>query len=343
MMKDFGGPLNGGMPLYKYLGNRALSAIENKVLGLNLTEFHSGYRAYNVHALKQIELDKMTDDFHFDTEIIIKLRHQNFRIKEVPIPTFYGDEVCHVNGMRYAKDVLRALYRYTATVRSVRAYPEYQEYFVPYPVKQSLYSSHYYASRLAGTGHRILDVNRGDGTFGAQLKRAGNTVTGLGAGPDLEHGLGAVSASGETFERVLVLDTIEHLRDPSRLLEDCRRLLAERGRLIVSVPNVANITVRFALSFGRFPYSDRGILDWSHLRFFTKRSLRRLLTKHGYRIAEEHHTIMPLERIIPLKATSPVLRFGSHLLRMLIALAPGLFAYEIVVAAEHDASRQGNS
>src|SRR5581483_10936512 len=88
MMKDFGGPLRGGMPFYKYLGNRLLTAFENRALGLNLTEFHSGYRAYDLHALAEIKLDNLTNDFHFDTEIIIKLHHQNFRIVEVPIPTF---------------------------------------------------------------------------------------------------------------------------------------------------------------------------------------------------------------------------------------------------------------
>src|SRR5580704_12522307 len=102
MMKDYGGPLKGGMPLYKYAGNRILSIFENRSLGLHLTEFHSGYRAYNLHALRNIDFTHMTDDFHFDTEIIIKLQHQHYSIKEVPIPTYYGSEICYVNGMKYA-------------------------------------------------------------------------------------------------------------------------------------------------------------------------------------------------------------------------------------------------
>ncbi len=179
MMLDFGGPLKGGMPFYKYVGNKVLTRLENKALGLNLSEFHSGYRAYNLQALKQIRLDNMTDDFHFDTEIIIKLQHQNFRIKEVPIPTFYGDEVCHVSGMRYAKDVLRAVYRYTSTARAVRCYPEYEEYFVPYAIKRSLYSSDFYAFRLVGKDQRVLEIGCGDGAFGAELVQAGNRVTGV--------------------------------------------------------------------------------------------------------------------------------------------------------------------
>ena len=77
MMKDYGGPLKGGMPLYKYVGNRILTVFENRSLGLHLTEFHSGYRAYNLHALRKIDFTHMTNDFHFDTEIIIKLQHQH--------------------------------------------------------------------------------------------------------------------------------------------------------------------------------------------------------------------------------------------------------------------------
>ena len=63
-----------------------------------LSEFHSGYRVYSVNALRQIPFDRNTNDFHFDTEIIIQLLRARLRIKELPIPTYYGDEICHVNG-----------------------------------------------------------------------------------------------------------------------------------------------------------------------------------------------------------------------------------------------------
>jgi hypothetical protein len=74
-------------------------------------------------------MSRMTDDFHFDTEIIIKLNHQGFRLKEVPIPTFYGNEICYVRGLKYAFDVVRAVQRYRSTVRSDRRFPEFDEYF----------------------------------------------------------------------------------------------------------------------------------------------------------------------------------------------------------------------
>jgi len=129
MMSQYGGALRGGMPLYKYVGNRILSSVENRALGMNLTEFHSGYRAYSLAALRNIDMSAMTDDFHFDTEIIIKLHHQNYRIEEVPIPTYYGDEICYVNGLKYAADVVRAVRRYNATIRAQKRYPEFAEYW----------------------------------------------------------------------------------------------------------------------------------------------------------------------------------------------------------------------
>ncbi len=349
MMKDFGGPLKGGMPLYKYVGNHLLTAFENRTLGLKLTEFHSGYRAYNVHALARINFDKMTDDFHFDTEIIIKLHHQNFRILEVPIPTFYGDEICRVNGLKYAKAIVRAVHRYTETSRAVHSHPEYEEYFVPYAVKRSRYSAHYYASRLVGTGQRVLEIGCGDGAFGRELSGAGNRVSGADCEPnvtgnagyenviqaDLERGLDPLSrTAGDQFDRILLLDRLEHLREPGNLLEDCRRLLATRGKLIVSVPNAVNFTMRFMVLFGAFRYADRGIMDWSHLRFFTRKTIRALLEKYGYRITATHFTVVPLERLVSLRPTNSLFRLANGLLGAATALLPGLFAYEIVLVAE---------
>src|SRR6185503_396511 len=93
-----GAALKGGMPLYKFVGNRILSWLQNRLLHSHLSEFHSGYRLYSVTALEKLPFDRNTNDFHFDTEIIIQLLNTGQRIKELPIPTYYGDEICHVNG-----------------------------------------------------------------------------------------------------------------------------------------------------------------------------------------------------------------------------------------------------
>ncbi len=92
----------GGMPLYKNVGNRILTTIQNRLAGTHFTDFHSGYRAYSVAALQRIPLANLTSSWHFDTQILFECIKHGFRIAEVPIPTFYGDEVCYVNGIPYA-------------------------------------------------------------------------------------------------------------------------------------------------------------------------------------------------------------------------------------------------
>ena len=98
----------GGMPLYKLVGNKVLTFLQNRLLGSDLSEFHSGFRAYSVAALRRIPFGFNSNVFHFDTEIIIQLMLAGCRIIEVPIPTYYGDEICRVDGIRYAKDVVAA-------------------------------------------------------------------------------------------------------------------------------------------------------------------------------------------------------------------------------------------
>ena len=99
--------LKGGMPLYKLIGNIILTKIQNFLLNKSLAEFHSGYRIYSVKSLKSIPFHLNTNDFHFDTEILIQLFLINSKIKEISIPTFYGDEICHVNGIKYAFNIIK--------------------------------------------------------------------------------------------------------------------------------------------------------------------------------------------------------------------------------------------
>lgn len=105
-MVSKGDALKGGMPLYKWFGNIFLTTVQNVLLGTKLHEFHTGYRAYNVHALKEIALQKNSDDFVFDTEIIIQLIDKKKIFAEVKIPTFYGDEISHVDCVKYGFQVL---------------------------------------------------------------------------------------------------------------------------------------------------------------------------------------------------------------------------------------------
>ena len=100
--------LKGGMPLYKYLGNRALTFFQNLVLSSNLSEFHSGYRSYKVSSLKKIKFKSNTNDFHFDTEIIIQFLKNNLKIKEIAMSTHYGDEISHLKSIPYGLNIVRS-------------------------------------------------------------------------------------------------------------------------------------------------------------------------------------------------------------------------------------------
>jgi len=346
MMREYGGPLKGGMPLYKYVGNRILTVVENRALHLNLTEFHSGYRAYSLAALRQIEMEHMTDDFHFDTEIIIKLNHQGFRIAEVPIPTYYGDEICYVNGLKYARDVARALRRYQRTVRSVECFPEFKEYFIHYPIKESKHSSHHYFLEMAGTGQRLLEVGCGEGFFARKLVERGNRVTGVDVleeprhrdsfedyvQADLSRGFGPAMEKlrGRSFDKILLMDVLEHLERPEVLLNECRELLASPGRMLISLPNIANLTVRLSLLFGRWEYKERGLMDRTHLRYFTRASSRRLIKRCGLEIERETVTVIPLELVTGISPRNWAMRTLNALLFGVSRIWPTLFGYQLV-------------
>lgn len=111
-MLDRHGARRGGMPLYKRVGNRVLTRVQNQATGIRLSEWHSGYRAYSLSALEQIELDDLSAGFDFDTQIILAMTDVGGRVSEIAIPTHYGDEKCRVNGLRYAADVTRDVVRY---------------------------------------------------------------------------------------------------------------------------------------------------------------------------------------------------------------------------------------
>ena len=115
-----GYPLKGGMPLVRYAGNRALTYIQNFVLGTSLSEFHSGYRVFSVEALREIPFERFSSDYHFDTEMIILFLDRGLRIAELPIPTYYGDEKNYVNIWHYGWKVLVTTVTYYLHIHGLR-------------------------------------------------------------------------------------------------------------------------------------------------------------------------------------------------------------------------------
>ena len=135
------------------------------------------------------------------------------------------------------------------------------------------------------------------------------------------------------FDVVVCADILEHLSAPEELLDAIRGWLAPGGILLASIPNVANITIRLALLAGRFPYSDRGLLDRTHLRFYTRRSALRLVGDRGFDVKRVVATAMPVELALPFLGRLPLRPLSRSLTLAAARLWPTLFGYQFVVEA----------
>jgi glycosyltransferase involved in cell wall biosynthesis len=335
----------GGMPLYKYLGNRVLTLFQNAVAHMDLSEWHSGYRAYRVSALSRIPFALNSDGFNFDTQILLQLQDANQRIVEVPIPTYYGDEICYVNGLKYARDVTIDTVRHrlgrsgfgSGHLGSVRASAGYQ-------AKYSPDSSHEQVVRWMSRrkNSRVLDLGCSNGQLGARLRAHGHLVTGIdianvdGAQGNLDAYVSADISQGipeelGVFDVIIAADVIEHLAEPDRLLKSIPSHLDEGGVALVSVPNISHWYPRARVAFGRFDYDQRGILDRTHLRFFTRSSFYALAARCQLDVCSESSTGLPLEAL-DLDEHSPawissVVRVGDSIG---LAVWPDLFSYQFI-------------
>lgn len=333
--------LAGGMPLYKLVGNRILTWSQNKLLATRLSEFHSGYRVYSVAALRQIPFELATDDFHFDTEILIQLFRKGSRVLEIPIPVYYGDEICHVNGIAYAWNVIRTTL--ASRVHDVGVlYQRKYDVRGPaeiYGLKLGYRSSHTMALDRVPDGARVLDLGCGRGLLAAELAKRGCTVHGVddldpGDAPglarfirrDLDQGPPDEDLSG--YDVVLLLDILEHLHSPEAFLTSLRKLPgATRPRIVLSVPNVAFLPVRLHLLLGGFEYGREGILDLTHRRLFTVRSLRRLLDQYGFIVEEIRGVPAPFPKAV---GDGWLGRAMVGLNSLAIRLSTGLFGYQVM-------------
>jgi glycosyltransferase involved in cell wall biosynthesis len=120
-----GQPLAGGMPIYKFLGNHALSKLQNLCTGLRLSEYHSGYRLYRLRDLQGLPWKHLSDGFVIDNEIICMIHTGGFLITESPIPTFYGQEVSHVSRIGTPCAILCNIWMYLLAYWGLRHDPRY--------------------------------------------------------------------------------------------------------------------------------------------------------------------------------------------------------------------------
>ncbi len=354
-MLEPGAARRGGMPLYKFAGNKILTRFENAVMGMDLSEWHTGYRAYSLDALREVPFDRNSDGFDFDTQIIVQLHEAGKRIAEVAIPTYYGDEISRVNGLKYARDIVGHVVRYR--LHKI-GFGSGEAAFASdaYELKESDDTSH---GRLlawleARQPSRILDLGCSDAVLAEQLRVHGHRVTGVDVAEhpearervdrlviaDLDEGI--PEEAGDGYDVVLAADVLEHVRRPERLLADARRCLARGGSVVTSVPNFGHWYPRARVAFGRFDYDRRGILDRDHIRFFTRRSFERLARSTGFTVRRREVVGLPLEitRRGGPGATDAagVSGVARALDRVGMALAPTLFGYQYLFELEPIAS-----
>jgi 2-polyprenyl-3-methyl-5-hydroxy-6-metoxy-1,4-benzoquinol methylase len=188
---------------------------------------------------------------------------------------------------------------------------------------------------------RILDLGCSGGLFAAHARASGHQVTGVDYGEipgvrdrtdhfvraSLEEGI--PDAVGDGFDIVVAADVIEHLSRPGHMLREMCRVLRPGGQVLLSVPNFAHWYPRMRVATGLFGYDRRGILDDTHLRFFTRATLRRLVRASGFDILEEKASGLPLRAISGSDGRR--LRIARKSDQALVRARPTLFGYQFIL------------
>lgn len=198
-------------------------------------------------------------------------------------------------------------------------------------------------------GARVLDIGCGTGSISGMMREVRHAdVLGIEPHPERakkaeEEGIRVVNGfytddiprTHGTFDVVLFADVLEHLADPIHVLEQVKPALAPGGRVLASIPNVAHWSVRLRLLAGRFDYRPTGIMDATHLRWFTREGVRRLFHGAGYEIERFHAAAgawMDEYHSTPLRWVPRHRR--SFVLSKFCAVAPGLFSVQHIISAK---------
>ena len=338
--------LKGKMPLYKWFGNQILTFTQNRILKSGLSEFHSGYRAYRIKTLSEIPFEYNSNYFDFDTDIIIQLVDTKKRIKEIPIPTFYGDEICRVNGVKYAFKIVNSCVLSRLNKLGIYYHPkfDYEQTNTHYESKFGYASSQQFALDSVAADSIVIDIGCGPGLMTEKLKEKNAKTISI----DLyinqkvkENSYKSIEVDVEKYDfggdfgktdYILILDLIEHLKSPEKLLQTIRkRFSKDNPDIIITTGNIAFLPLRLNLLFDGFNYGKRGILDLDHTRLFTFKSLIRTLEINGFEVIKKHGIPAPF----PLAVGKG--KFAGALLwlnKIFIVISKSLFSYQIAVIAK---------
>jgi 2-polyprenyl-3-methyl-5-hydroxy-6-metoxy-1,4-benzoquinol methylase len=339
--------LKGRMPLYKWIGNQILTFAQNRIIKSRLSEFHSGYRAYSIKTLSEIPFEYNSNYFDFDTDIIVQLVDNKKRIKEISIPTFYGDEICRVNGIKYAIRVINSCIQSRLNKLGLYYQPKFnygQDLNVHYESKFGYPSSQQFALDNIKPGTTVIDIGCGPGFMAEKLKDKNvKTISiDLQIQPQVrENSWKCIETDAERYDfnddlgkidYLLVLDIIEHLKSPERFLKTIRqRFSKDNPTIIITTGNVAFLPLRLSLFLGIFNYGKKGILDIDHTRLYTFYSLVKTLEIHGYEVIKKQGIPAPFPLAVGKGKIAGFLIWAN---KIFILISKTLFSYQIAIIAK---------
>ena len=221
-----------------------------------------------------------------------------------------------------------------------------------YEYKSDPYSSHSKILKLSKSlrekNPEVLDIGCAQGYIARELKEKGHSITGI----ELDESSASLAKDyckkliigdietlnpqlkKESFDLIIFGDILEHTKDPEAVLKKYLQFLRQGSYAIISVPNIANIHIRLSLLFGRFNYSQKGILDKTHLRFFTLKTFKRLIKKSNLKLLKLEPAPIPLPLVFPSTAKSNIFHFIHKINYLFTKLWKKMFAYQFIILAK---------
>lgn len=331
----------GGMPWYKLIGNIVLTKTQNLLCNTQLSEFHTGYRAYSVNLLKSINFMLNSDEFHFDTEILLQAFHTNAKIKEFLIPTHYGDEVCRVPGLYYAKKVVIASLKYKlqkiGLFNSIKYLNSSKSYYnnnfteINSAINFSLSKLKALANgnqlKVLDLNHRIFDWKERLQAVQQRDTSQDNTHSNI----QIAHLVDSQTqelAELKQYDVIMLLD-MQLVPNIEELLINLKANIDPEDPqiLILSTTNIGFFLARLNLLLGRFSYSDRGLINKNYHRYFTYLSIQTLLKDLQFNDAKWTGLGVPFSTLFKGRCAAILGKFSAKLAQWL----PSWFAFEFVV------------
>ena len=177
------------------------------------------------------------------------------------------------------------------------------------------------AEKLAANGCRVIGIEYSKELAAEAAERCEDVLVGDVQSMDLK-------LKPESFDVLLFADVLGHLREPSAVLQKTRPLLKKNGEIIVSVPNIANWRTRVKLLFGKFDYAEQGIMDRTHVHFYTLKTARELVESNGFAVKK-------IETVPSFPFLNPGQAYAIGRMKQFFSgVFPGMFSFQFLIAAE---------